>query len=93
VTVEQGLPQLRGNRLALRADIFNFANLLNRDWGKIRSATGNTNTTILGVQTMTNASPAAQVPVVTFNPTFIRTPTLLNNSAFYQVQLSVRYSF
>jgi hypothetical protein len=33
------------------------------------------------------------VPQVSFNPTNIRFPTLLNNNAFYQVQLSLRYSF
>jgi hypothetical protein len=93
VTLEQQLPEVRGNRLALRADVFNFANFINRDWGKIRSATGNTNTTLLGLQTMTGADPATQVPVVTFNPTFVRNPVLLNNAAFYQAQLSLRYSF
>lgn len=92
-TVEQTLPELRGNRLTARLDIFNVANLLNSKWGKIRSATGFTNTTVLGAQTMTGADPATQVPQVTFNPTFIRYPQLLNNAAFYQLQASVRYSF
>jgi hypothetical protein len=93
VTVEQGLPQVRGNRLALRADIFNFANLLNNDWGKIRSATGNANTGLLAARGFTSANLQSQVPQVSFNPTNIRFPTLLNNNAFYQVQLSLRYSF
>lgn len=93
VTVEQGLPQLRGNRLTLRADIFNFANLLNPRWGAIRSATGNTNTGLLAARGFTTANLQTQVPQVSFNPTFVQFPQLLNPAAFYQTQLSLRYSF
>ena len=93
VSVEQGLPVVRGNRLAARLDVFNFANLLNKDWGKIRSATGNASTTLLTHQAMSSAVGDTQVPVVTFDPGTNRFPALLNTAAFYQMQLSLRYSF
>jgi hypothetical protein len=93
VTIEQQLPRIRGERVTLRVDIFNFANLLNKDWGQVRSATGNANLGILQVQSMTSADPATQVPNVTFNPGFIRNPSLLNAGQFYQIQTSLRVSF
>ena len=93
VSVEQQLPEVRGNRLSARLDVFNFANLLNKEWGKVRSATGNANTTLLTHLTMSSNDPATQVPVVTFDPGSRRFPTLLNTAAFYQMQLSLRYAF
>jgi hypothetical protein len=93
LTIEQQLPRLRGERVTLRVDIFNFANLLNKNWGQVRSATGNANLGILQVQSMTSADAATQVPNVTFNPGFIRFPPLLNAGQFYQIQTSLRVSF
>ena len=93
VTIEQQLPRIRGERVTLRVDIFNFANLLNKNWGQVRSATGNANLGLLQVQSMTSADPATQVPNVTFNPGFIRFPSLLNAGQFYQIQTSLRVAF
>ncbi len=93
VTIEQQLPRIRGEAVTLRVDIFNFANLLNKDWGQIRSATGNANLGLLQVQSMTSAEPATQVPNVTFNPGVVRFPSLLNAGQFYQIQTSLRISF
>ena len=38
LSVRQSLPSVRGNRLAAQLDIFNFANLLNENWGVNRRA-------------------------------------------------------
>jgi hypothetical protein len=93
VTIEQQLPRVRGESVTLRVDIFNFANLLNSNWGQVRSATGNANLGLLQVQSMTSADLATQVPNVTFNPGVIRFPSLLNAGQFYQIQTSLRVAF
>lgn len=38
VSLRQTLPEYRGNRLTAQLDVFNFANLLNRDWGVNKGA-------------------------------------------------------
>ncbi len=94
VTIEQQLPAIGGERATLRIDVFNFANLLNKRWGIIKSATGFGNQSILTVQSMTSAVAATQVPVVTFNPGgFNPNFSPLNSSQFYQLQMSLRLSF
>ncbi|WP_373068828.1 carboxypeptidase regulatory-like domain-containing protein [Gemmatimonas sp.] len=93
VTLEQQLPTIRGERATLRLDIFNAANLLNSKWGRIKSASGNSNASLLQVQSLTSADPATQVPVVTFTNNFNPSFTPLNFSQFYQVQASLRLSF
>jgi outer membrane receptor for ferrienterochelin and colicin len=93
LTIEQQLPQIRGERFTARVEIFNFANFLNSKWGQFRSATGNANLTLMQVQAMTNADPATQVPVATFDPGFIRFFSGASASQFYQIQTSLRVSF
>ncbi len=93
LTIEQQLPTIRGERATFRLDIFNAANLLNSKWGRIKSATGNGNATLLNVQSMTSADPATQVPVVTFTNNFNTRFTPLSFSQFYQLQASLRLSF
>jgi hypothetical protein len=36
VTIEQAMPTVMGKSLSLRLDVFNFLNLINHDWGKIK---------------------------------------------------------
>jgi hypothetical protein len=36
VSVRQSLPKIRGQALTVQLDIFNFLNLLNNDWGRVR---------------------------------------------------------
>jgi len=93
LTIEQQLPEIRGQRATLRLDVFNAANLLNSKWGRIKSASANGNSTLLQVQSLTNADPATQVPVVTFLNTFNTQFTPLAVSQFYQLQASLRLSF
>lgn len=93
VTLEQQLPTIRGERATLRLDIFNAANLLNSKWGRIKSATGFGNASLLQVQSMSSADAATQVPVVTFTNNFNTQFTPINFSQFYQIQASLRLSF
>ena len=93
MTIEQQLPTIRGERATLRFDIFNAANLLNSKWGRIKSATGNGNASLLTVQSYTSADAATQVPNVTFTNNFITNFTPLSFSQFYQIQASLRLSF
>ena len=93
LTIEQQLPTIRGERATFRLDIFNAANLLNSKWGRIKSATGNGNASLLQVQSFSSADASTQVPVVTFTNNFNTQFTPLNFSQFYQIQASLRLSF
>lgn len=93
LTIEQQLPTIRGERVTARVEVFNFANLLNSKWGQLRSATGNANLTLMQVQAMTNADPATQIPIATFDPGFQRFLSGLFAGQFYQIQTSLRVSF
>jgi len=93
VTFEQQLPSIGGERATLRLDIFNAANLLNRNWGIVRAATANSSTVALAVLGLTNADPATQVPNVNFTGQFNPTFAQLRNDQFYQLQASLRLAF
>ena len=93
LTIEQQLPTIRGERATFRLDIFNAANLLNSKWGRIKSATGNGNASLLQVQSFSSADASTQVPIVTFTNNFNTQFTPLNFSQFYQLQASLRLSF
>jgi outer membrane receptor for ferrienterochelin and colicin len=92
VTIRQTLPEFQNGRLSVQLDIFNFANLIRKDWGKIRSATANSNLSLL-----THTTSNANGPVFNFNPALLneRTQFPAFNSVvqFYQMQLSLRYAF
>ena len=92
-TIEQQLPSVTGEKVSFRLDIFNVANLLNSKWGKVRSATGNGNATLLEVQSMSSADAATQVPQVTFANTFNPSFSPINFTQFYQIQASLRFAF
>ena len=36
LTIEQSLPTVMGKTLSVRLDVFNFLNLIDHDWGKIK---------------------------------------------------------
>jgi hypothetical protein len=93
LTIEQQLPTIRGERATFRLDIFNAANLLNSKWGRIKSATGNGNASLLQVQSMSSTDASTQVPVVTFTNNFNTQFTPIGFSQVYQIQASLRLSF
>ncbi|MHB0963725.1 MAG: TonB-dependent receptor [Gemmatimonadaceae bacterium] len=89
-------PALRNASIAL--DIFNLANFLNKNWGQVSSAGGNS--AILGplnystkeTGSMVGAAGVAARPKFTFSPTY----TMFNRQSItsnYRMQLSVRYAF
>jgi Carboxypeptidase regulatory-like domain len=107
ISAAQALGKLGGKQFEnfqLRADIINFGNLLNKNWGRQAfSDQGNTcgqicSATIALVHTgsalpagVTTNSPQAQ-GIFTFDPTF-QAFSSNNISSLYTIQISVRYSF
>jgi hypothetical protein len=88
--------------VAITLDIFNFGNLVNKNWGKLRTMplSGNSNVplvTHVGYNTaagVATTNPATGIPVVQFTPPTGGEYTILNTATnFWRTQLSVRYSF
>ena len=92
MTIRQTFPEFDNGRLSVQLDIYNVANFIRRDWGKIRTATGNTNLAVL-----THSTSNANGPVFNFNPTLVNPRTLFtavpSAAQFFQMQLSLRYAF
>ena len=99
ISAEQALTTIHGQNVSLRLDIFNFGNLLNKNWGR-QITTGNFSPVTLysasGLSLPGGAAGTADltngVPKVTFDPNF--NPFTYNNIfSNYSMQLSFRYSF
>ena len=77
----------------ITADIFNFTNLLNQDWGKRYFATFDQ------VQLLTHVGflPGTNTPTFNFNPNVTQSMNQVDdaglNSSRWQMQLGVRYTF
>ncbi|HEX2721273.1 MAG TPA: TonB-dependent receptor, partial [Gemmatimonadaceae bacterium] len=105
VTVRQNVPLVRSSeRLAIQLDIFNFGNLLNKNWGqaKVSPYSSRSNIPLLTHISQSSTDPANAVPTVTFNYRTIDPdkdgtvePYLLGNfvSNYWRMQLSARVSF
>ncbi len=100
VSVRQSLPEIRGQRITLQLDIFNFGNLLNKDWGQVElPALSPTfaDQRILEHRGRTAGPLNESQPTFNFNSTvmndgaFLKQQTLASN--FYQMQLTLKYSF
>jgi hypothetical protein len=93
VSLHQRLPQVGQHSVMLNLDIYNVMNLVNSGWGKIRTFTGNTEASLLTVATRDSQGR----PIYTFDPQFASNSNIFTPLAaayqFYQIQLSVRYSF
>ena len=104
VRLEQGLPVVRGQRLTLRGEVFNFLNLLNREWGENQQAfTGGSSFLLTEVNKanpttgaiLANAAAGQNqnaVGVFTYDPN-LRAYNADNIASNYQVQFSLRYAF
>jgi hypothetical protein len=100
VTIEQSLPTVMGKTLSLRLDVFNFLNLINHDWGKIKLPSNSPSfndqslVTVVGQtqDTLTNNVLNTQ-PIFNFVPanTVRWTSTVI--PSYYQIQLSARLGF
>lgn len=95
LAIRQTIPAVRGQRLSLQADITNFGNLLNKNWGqqRVAEASSNSNVPILTHVGMTSSNPAFAIPIVQFNVN--QKEYVVGNFAsnFWRFQLSARYSF
>jgi outer membrane receptor protein involved in Fe transport len=100
VSLRQSLPEIRGQRITLQLDIFNFANLLNNDWGQVELPVLSPtfpDQRVLQLRSRTPGSLNQSQSRFTFNSTvleqgaFAKQQTLASN--FYQMQLTLKYSF
>ena len=84
---------MRGQNVSLQWDVFNFANLLNKEWGVIREAgdPGFPGARLLSRVATTTVN-GVVLPVYTFN-TGLAYDNVRNIQSNYRMQLSVRYSF
>jgi hypothetical protein len=105
VTIRQNIPLVSSSqRVAVQLDIFNFGNLLNKDWGQQQVSPYGTfnNLTLLTHTASSSTDPATAVPTVTFNyrtldpkKTGKLDPYQVGNfvSNYWRMQLSARVSF
>jgi hypothetical protein len=84
LSVRQSLPVRHGHALTLQVDIFNFLNLVNKNWGLLKIP----NTALLTQV----AATAAQQPIFSFNPRFLPYSSQ-NLYSYYQIEVAARYSF
>jgi len=89
--VRQSLRTVGAQNVTLEFGIFNFLNLVNKNWG-IQPNTFGGSSTLLTQSGLVGGSLVTGHPTYTFNPTF--TEFLTNNiQSNYQMQLQLRYSF
>jgi hypothetical protein len=94
--VRQNLPTLRGQRIAVQFEIFNFGNMLNKRWGQQQttSATINSNVPLITHVGYSGTDPRTAVPIVTFAPPAGGEYVVRSEPEnFWRSQVSLRYSF
>jgi hypothetical protein len=93
LTVRQSLPQVGRGHLSLEVGVFNLLNVLNKDWGQIRTPNGIifNEYSILNMVDAPGGVPRYQL---NFNPAtqarFMETSSFANA---YQIQVALRYGF
>ena len=88
--VEQQLPIHGDIRVTLYADCFNFANLIDKNWGVVSNYVNSFATqTIAG----TGYDPVTNKYIYTFNPGTLGTPTIYSDESRWQVQVGARIEF
>ena len=105
LSVRQNIPLVSSSqRVAVQLDIFNFGNLLNKNWGQqqVSPYTSFNNISLLNVTGQSSTDPKTAVPTVTFNyrtldpkKTGKIDPYQVGNfvSNYWRMQLSARVSF
>jgi Carboxypeptidase regulatory-like domain len=100
VTVEQSLPNVMGKTLSLRLDVFNFLNMIDHDWGKIKLPSNSPSfndqslVSVVG-QTPQDATHTLLQTQPIFNYVPANTVRWTSNviPSYYQIQLSARLGF
>lgn len=109
VSIRQTIPEVAGQRLTMQLDIFNFANLVNKNWGRVKFPVQSTfnNQQLFNQSGRTAGTLESSMPNYTLNATVrqamvgsatapITGPFAANpNTASnnYQIQLTLRYAF
>lgn len=97
VGLRQRLPTMRGQEVALALDVFNFGNLVNKNWGKVRTSTVSSRNNIPLVTHVgySTTDPQTAVPIVTFTPPSGGTEYNIfpSPTQFWRTQISIRYSY
>ncbi|MDQ6769499.1 MAG: TonB-dependent receptor [Gemmatimonadota bacterium] len=96
VSARQSLPTLRGHDLMLQLDIFNFFNLLNKNWGAQDLGSSNspqllTRRSYVGVPGQPVKIANGAQPVFTYTP--LQQFSTTNASSNYALQLQLKYKF
>jgi outer membrane receptor protein involved in Fe transport len=96
LSLRQSLPAIQGHTLALQVDVFNFTNLLNKEWGQVGLVPGfNSNVPLLTHVGQTSGALAGDsgsqgIFQFALNQEKYNTQNLASN---YQIQVSLRYSY
>jgi len=95
LSVRQNLPSIGSNRVQLQLEVFNLLNLMNSDWGKIRSRGAFPSQSVVNVVGAQLDAQGRAQPVYTFDPRDATETFRVANSVanFYRMQVGVRYSF
>jgi outer membrane receptor protein involved in Fe transport len=94
MSLRQSLPSMNGHELTLEVGIFNLLNLLDEDWGRIKTIGGTVFYSDDPLQ-MVGFDEGTNQPIFQFDPANLenryQVTTALGNS--YQVQMGLRYAF
>ena len=97
VTVEQSLPNVMGKTLSLRLDVFNFLNMIDHDWGKIKlpsnSPSFNDQSLVSVVGQTSDPNVLNTQPIFNYVPANTVRWTSNVIPSYYQIQLSARLGF
>lgn len=93
VSVRQNISAIRGQRATLQVDIFNFGNLLNRNWGLQRSSLsgGLAGAFLMNRTGVTTDSQGRQQGIFTYSP--VDKYGFRTVGSNYRIQLSAKYAF
>jgi hypothetical protein len=93
LSVRQSLPAVGGHKVTLQADVFNFLNFMNSDWGQYRQNNRFPQVTLFQVTGRTaDGRPQVQMNTNLGDPE-TRFPRALNTVSYWQAQFSIRYAF
>jgi hypothetical protein len=95
MTVRQQFPRLFAGRFSIEAQVFNLPNLVNKNWGKIRTRGAFPQSSVLTHLGQAVDGQGRAQSVFTFNPSEATNPfpTALSAINFYQIQLGARFGF
>jgi hypothetical protein len=91
-SLRQSVPAFRGHALSFELDVFNFLNLLNRDWGQVELVPSGANVGLLEHVSQTAGTARTSQSVFRFDPKAAGFSSANVESSF-QLQIGLRYGF